>query len=292
MSYEKRAQLYAYWLGLYVERVSTKIRELNEAFNKGAEALKELRYQEDRSVMQNALIIAMTTTGASRYHKILKDIGPRIVIVEEAAEVFEAHIVSSLTKRCEHLVLIGDHVQLRPNPCVYELARHYHLDVSLFERLVNNETRRVVLACQHRMRPEISSLMRFFYDEPIADHASVMDFPQAPARLGLRHNIFFMTHEHAEQKLSDLGQSKCNPFEVEFITQLCVYLCKQRYISDAAATTKRPSGIQTNQLHDTRITVLTMYLGQMMKLRASLRAKLPTLSIKVGMTIELRCARS
>ena len=30
-----------------------------------------------------------------------------IVIVEEAAEVLEAHIVSSLTEGCEHVILIG-----------------------------------------------------------------------------------------------------------------------------------------------------------------------------------------
>ncbi len=91
MSSEKRAKLYVYWLSLFVERTNDKIRLLNDEFNLEAEAMRELRYQEDRSVMQNALIIAMTTTGASRYHKILKDIGPRIVIVEEAAEVFEVN---------------------------------------------------------------------------------------------------------------------------------------------------------------------------------------------------------
>lgn len=31
-----------------------------------------------------------------------------IVIVEEAAEVLESHIVVSLTKDCEHVILIGE----------------------------------------------------------------------------------------------------------------------------------------------------------------------------------------
>lgn len=29
------------------------------------------------------------------------------VIVEEAAEVLEAHIIASLTRHCQHLILIG-----------------------------------------------------------------------------------------------------------------------------------------------------------------------------------------
>ena len=62
----------------------------------------------------------------------------KIVIVEEAAAIFEAHIVTALSTRCEHLILIGDHVQLRPSPSVYRLAVKYNIDVSLFERLIRN----------------------------------------------------------------------------------------------------------------------------------------------------------
>jgi len=58
------------------------------------------------------------------------------VIVEEAAEVLEAHIVTSLPQNTEHLILIGDHQQLKPSPTVYELAKKFNLDISLFERMV------------------------------------------------------------------------------------------------------------------------------------------------------------
>lgn len=37
---------------------------------------------------------------------------PRIVIVEEAAEVLEAHTIATLSKACQHLILIGDHQQV------------------------------------------------------------------------------------------------------------------------------------------------------------------------------------
>lgn len=60
------------------------------------------------------------------------------VIVEEAAEVLEAHVVTSLTHHCKQLILIGDHLQLRPSSNVYELGEKYRLNVSLFERLINN----------------------------------------------------------------------------------------------------------------------------------------------------------
>jgi hypothetical protein len=220
--------------------------------------LRELRLQEDRAIMKDALIIAMTTTGSSRYHNVLKDIGPRIVIVEEAAEVFEAHIVSALSKNCEHLILIGDHVQLRPSPSVYKLAKTFKLDVSLFERLINNKITSIMLNTQHRMRPEISCLMKYFYDQPINNHISVYDFPKI---IGVKSSIFFLSHDKLESRLAD-GSSKENKFEANFIAEFCVYLTKQAY-------------------DQSEITVLSMYLAQMRLIIKELKARNLT-SVKVS----------
>lgn len=57
--------------------------------------------------MKTAKVIGMTTTGAARYQHVLQQVGPEIVVVEEAAEVLEAHIVTALSKKCQHLILIG-----------------------------------------------------------------------------------------------------------------------------------------------------------------------------------------
>ena len=60
------------------------------------------------------------------------------MIVEEAAEILESHMYTSLNPNIEQLVLIGDHEQLRPSLNVKELAEDYNLDLSLFERLIKN----------------------------------------------------------------------------------------------------------------------------------------------------------
>lgn len=52
------------------------------------------------------------TQGAAKYRQILQKVEPRIVIVEEAAEVLEAHTITTLSKACQHLILIGDHQQV------------------------------------------------------------------------------------------------------------------------------------------------------------------------------------
>lgn len=55
----------------------------------------------------------MTTTGAAKYRSVLQEVKPPVVIVEEAAEVLEAHTITTLSQACKHLILIGDHQQVQ-----------------------------------------------------------------------------------------------------------------------------------------------------------------------------------
>lgn len=113
----------------------------------------------------------MTTTGAAKFNKVIQKVRSPIVVVEEAAEVLESHIITALSSATKHLILIGDHEQLRPKTgisssclchqwlAVYELTKHFHMDVSLFERMVKNGVEHSTLLRQRRMRPEISKIM-------------------------------------------------------------------------------------------------------------------------------------
>ena len=116
--------------------------------------------------------------------------------MEEAAEVLEAHIVTSLTPGLQHLILIGDHQQLRPNPTVYDLQINYDLDVSLFERMVTNGMLFSRLCLQHRMRPEIAKMLDHIYVEPkLQNDKSVLDFEDIK---GVERNLFFVDHNEGE----------------------------------------------------------------------------------------------
>ena len=135
-------------------------------------------------------------SGAAKHRDLLYQLRPRITIVEEAAEVLESHIVTSLTPGCQHLILIGDHQQLRPNPTVYDLAKHYNLDVSLFERMVKNGVPFTRLRLQHRMRPEVSKMLEHIYVNPkLENHESVMNFDNIK---GVSRNVFFVDHNESE----------------------------------------------------------------------------------------------
>uniref|UniRef100_A0A663DY54 Uncharacterized protein n=1 Tax=Aquila chrysaetos chrysaetos TaxID=223781 RepID=A0A663DY54_AQUCH len=144
-----------------------------EEYEQSAAQLAQHQLQEDLQILRQSRVIGMTTTGAAKYRKLLQSVRPQTVIVEEAAEILEAHVLTCLTASCKHLILIGDHQQLRPKPADYTLEKKYRLGISLFERMINNEIPHVQLLCQHRMRPEISQLLVPFFYEALRDHPAV-----------------------------------------------------------------------------------------------------------------------
>jgi superfamily I DNA and/or RNA helicase len=54
-----------------------------------------------------------------------KGLDPRVMLIEEAGQVLEAHVLGSLVPSVEHLIMIGDPLQLRPtlnNFCEYSTS--------------------------------------------------------------------------------------------------------------------------------------------------------------------------
>ena len=242
-----RWRLYRLWRKRAEEYHQKLFLTRQNEYDQAVEREQEIIRMEEYEVLREACVIGMTTTCAAKYRSILKEIRPRIVIVEEAAEVLEAHIIASLTSGCQHLILIGDHQQLRPTPAVYDLAKRYKLDVSLFERMVNVGIQCETLNVQHRMRPEISALMKHIYDD-LENHESVEKYEDIK---GMKKNMFFINHNYMEDSCNQ-SHSHVNEHEAKFLVALCRHLMQQGYKAD-------------------QITLLTTYTGQMYAIRDCLQ---------------------
>lgn len=72
-----------------------------------AKELAELDRQRDIERVRRARVIGCTTTGAAIHHALLADARCGIVIIEEAAEVLEAHVLAALTPATKHVIMIG-----------------------------------------------------------------------------------------------------------------------------------------------------------------------------------------
>lgn len=134
----QRWQVNTFLLKEFVNYDLEKLEKSAKRYTKAVKLKREMEIVSHMEVIKMAKIVAMTTTGCAKNADLLQLVNFPIVIIEEAAEVFEAHLITALSKNTQHLILIGDHQQLKPNPAVYELQQHYNLDLSLFERLVKS----------------------------------------------------------------------------------------------------------------------------------------------------------
>ncbi|KAI5644350.1 AAA domain-containing protein [Phthorimaea operculella] len=240
----ERWALYFRWANVVLTKFKRQMKPLQDSLDTANTAYEEARMMIDLKILKGIKVVGMTTSGAARLRKLLQALAPPIVIVEEAAEVLEQHIVTSLTKDCQHLILIGDHQQLRPSAAHNKLARDFNMEISLFERMITNGIHSRTLGVQHRMRPEIASLISPHIYPDLQNHPSVRQFPNV---LGMADNLFFLTHNYKEEEVDD-SASKSNQLEADLTLNLANYLMKQGYEPED-------------------ITILAAYSGQMFYMR-------------------------
>lgn len=122
-----------------------------------------------------------------------------------------------------------------------------NLGISLFERFIMNKLEYSRLNIQHRMRPEISSLISPAIYPDLVDHPSVSNYP--PMR-GMDKSVYFIHHSEEEVAFGD--SSKKNPHEAKFLVRLAQHLLFNGYARE-------------------EITILVAYLGQYYSVREEQR---------------------
>lgn len=227
-----------------------------EARTKFEEATDNVRV----SLLSKIQLVGATTTGAAKLGGVLSGFSPKILVIEEAGQVLEAHVLSSLVPSIEHVIAIGDPLQLRPSVNTYELSMDnsrgramFRFDMSLMERLASAGLPMSQLVVQRRMAPNISSLIRNALYPNLEDHETVTAYPDVA---GMQKNLFFLDHRNKEAGGGDSGSSKTNRFEAEMACDLAMYLLRQG-----------PYKMEGD------IVILCAYLGQMIEIRDMLKGK-------------------
>ncbi|KAL5632189.1 hypothetical protein ACGC1H_000258 [Rhizoctonia solani] len=262
MSRKERAALHRAWsteaIGLTHTIQTQEFEDFRRAHEETAGHHKEITDQIKAEILSRSHIVGCTTTGAAKLVSLLSGMGPKVMIVEEAGQVLEAHILASLVGTVEHMILIGDPLQLRPNINSYKLSTEnpktgkiYRFDQSLMERLSSGGFRMSQIDVQRRMRPEISSLIRNTLYPNLKDNDRVLSYPNVR---GMHKNMFFVSHNHKEVGGGEDAVSKHNSFEIDMIYDLVLHLIKQ-------GSYNKPGNI----------VILAAYLGQIPKLRKKLQ---------------------
>ncbi|KAK4506443.1 hypothetical protein PRZ48_000175 [Zasmidium cellare] len=255
MTDRERQSLYKSWTEEMSDNAYENLQMQLDLHQDQREGIESIRGEVDLRILAKANVIGITTTGLARNVKHLRKLPSKILVVEEAGEVLEGHLLTAMLPSIEHMILIGDHQQLRPKVQNYDLSVEnprsaISLDVSLFERLISatDSIPFVTLETQRRMHPSISELIRATLYPKLQDADSVKAYADVT---GMRHRLFWMDHDRPEDGQVDQmhSTSHTNTYEVDMVAALVNHIVGQGvYRSD-------------------QIAVLTPYLGQLMKLR-------------------------
>ncbi|KAL6872062.1 P-loop containing nucleoside triphosphate hydrolase protein [Trichoderma novae-zelandiae] len=255
-----RLSLHAQWAGQVRQEQTDEFAQLAETSNSLHRQIDSLYKESKRNIVKEKRIIGCTTTGAAMYHSIIRAASPDIVLVEEAGEILEAHVLTSLGPSVKQLILIGDHKQLRPKVNNYNLTiekgEGFDLNVSLFERLIRQGHEFAALQEQHRSHPDISQFARLLAYPELKDVPKTREYPSIR---GLQKRVVFVHHEHPEEQLDSVRDrrdesskaSKKNSYEADMVLKTVKYLSQQGYKSE-------------------NMVVLTPYMGQLSLLRVKL----------------------
>lgn len=245
------------WFSTILHEKAERVQELARQYDLIQEQMDTQFNESKVSLLRDKRIIGCTTTAAAKYTKLIASAQPDIVLVEEAGEIQESHILTALAPSIKQLIQIGDHKQLRPKINNYQLTVEqgdgYDLNRSLFERLILQGHPHTTLRKQHRMHPDISFLVKELTYPDLEDGPKTST--REPIR-GLDDRVIFANHNHPElqnDRISDRRDegsksSKENEFEARLVLKTVRFLAQQGY------GTKN-------------MVVLTPYLGQLRLVR-------------------------
>lgn len=262
----QRQVLFESWVGERKDPLVQRYHRLSKRLAEDQGRLDKLRMEEQLRCLEQADIVGVTSSGLARHSELFHHLRSKVVLIEEAGELLESHTLVSLLPSVEHAILIGDHLQLRPQIANFELGREstrgarYSLDVSLFERLVAPaEDVRAVrlpfsqLRTQRRMHPSVSNLIRELYPA-LEDFPTVAEYPPVS---GIKKRLYWIDHAHLEAGADEeQSTSRRNEHEAEMTVALVSHLIKQ-------GAYRGPEGI----------AVLTPYLGQLQHLRRRMQSQ-------------------
>lgn len=109
LSLEARKVLETRWMNEILDQRIEEVISAGDAFDEEQVPIGCKFQESSRKVIGSRRIIACTTTGAAMFRDAIDDTKPDILVVEEAGEVLESHVLSALSHDTKQLILIGDH---------------------------------------------------------------------------------------------------------------------------------------------------------------------------------------
>lgn len=106
---EERKAMVERWESELLNAAVESFIEQSTKHNKLLQRIDNKYGERDEAIIASKRIIGCTTTAAAKYRKAIERAHPNVVLVEEAGEILESHVLTALGKAITQLILIGDH---------------------------------------------------------------------------------------------------------------------------------------------------------------------------------------
>lgn len=96
----------------YDALLEESIQEFSINANEYARCQQRLQCEfssDTASILRSKRIVGCTTTAAAKYREEIQTFNPNILLVEEAGEILESHVLMSIGPETSQMILIGDH---------------------------------------------------------------------------------------------------------------------------------------------------------------------------------------
>ena len=104
-----RAEKVESWKLAIMKEIVEAICVSGKGFNDSQDDLTRMFKEADIALLKSKRIVGCTTTGAAKYTEALKAVSPDVLLVEEAGEILESHVITALGPSTKQMILIGDH---------------------------------------------------------------------------------------------------------------------------------------------------------------------------------------
>ncbi|KAH9048674.1 hypothetical protein EDB83DRAFT_2507364 [Lactarius deliciosus] len=308
MSLSERQRLAEAWEDdmrkIAYESLLAEFDQLKEQYKDACKVYEDIQDEARRRLLSRTDLIACTTTGAAKLVSLLTSVGPKVLMVEEAGQVLEAHILASLVpsgiylKRAYPAYLYSSRrPKISRTPYLYWGPETITPKFGHFLWVINVSHRMKLITPKALSMDSVSGRELFKFDrslmERLSDGGMSMSqinvqrrmrpsishfvrkilYPRLedhevvrdyPAVHGMEKDIVFFSHDNPENSEDD-SVSKHNMFEVAMIRDLVLYFLKQGPYDGAGD-----------------IAVLCAYLGQLQKVRAALK------DLKIAVSVDER----
>lgn len=109
MPKKTRKTLWKTWMEGILQKDVERFCKLSQVYNKVQDEINTAQNTNRIPLLRTKRVLGCTTTAAAKYCETIQAFNPNVLLVEEAGEILESHILTAMGPETSQIVLIGDH---------------------------------------------------------------------------------------------------------------------------------------------------------------------------------------